>query len=677
MAKNDTIILDGILDERIALNLPSNKRDEAFEYFAIEQILKDANLSKDDILSGRIDGRNDGGIDGFYILVNGHLLSDSDSFFWPRTNADLEIHIITCKHHDTFKQAPFDNITATLTEVLDFSIEKKDLKGSYNDELLRYRELLKAAYRKLAPRLTSFMIKVSYASRGDALILGESIISRGNQIKEIGEQLFGACNTLIQYFGSTELVELNRRVPNFSLELPFISVLGRGERYVLLSKLNDYYKFICDDSKKLRRYLFDSNVRDFMGLNRVNEDIKATLENESSPDFWWLNNGITILATSAKVIGNSIHIEDIQIVNGLQSTESIYKYFSSGKLDVNERAVLVKIIVSKEPEIRDSIIRATNNQTLVELSALRATDKIQRDIEDVLLLNDVYYERRTNYYLNQGVKPSLIVTPLYLAAGYLSLILKHPDSAAQLKSKFMRSPESYDKIFSENVSLDVWPQIAKVLKLTDSVLETLRPVGQSSTENFLKKWRHIISYITISRLIGKFDFGAQDLINFDLNKYVNSVIIESWQLIHPIESQPNSRAKWLKKEFILNIFNVASVRYNITGLDGFIGRANWSVFLSTRRFKQYKSFKDVSVTDEFIEKINKLLPDQPWKPGTHLRLAKELNCSQKDIYEAVNILISKGIRFKQKNGVIYDLNDKVIGFDSERVDNVTMKLKDL
>ena len=114
-----------------------------------------------------------------------------------------------------------------------------------------------------------------------------------------------------------------------------------------------------------------------MGLNRVNEEIKITLENADSPDFWWLNNGITILATSAQVIGKTIHIEDIQIVNGLQTTESIYKHFAAGGADVKERAVLVKVIVSKESDIRDSIIRATNNQTNVELSALHATGAFQ------------------------------------------------------------------------------------------------------------------------------------------------------------------------------------------------------------------------------------------------------------------------------------------------------------
>ena len=38
MAKNDTLLIDGILDDRIAQKLPSDKRDEAFEYFAFEQI---------------------------------------------------------------------------------------------------------------------------------------------------------------------------------------------------------------------------------------------------------------------------------------------------------------------------------------------------------------------------------------------------------------------------------------------------------------------------------------------------------------------------------------------------------------------------------------------------------------------------------------------------------------
>jgi hypothetical protein len=88
MARNDTILIDGILDDRVAERLPSDRRDEAFEYFAFEQVLRDADLSRDEIEAGWIDGRDDGGIDGLFILVNGHPLTDPGSFVchWARTS---------------------------------------------------------------------------------------------------------------------------------------------------------------------------------------------------------------------------------------------------------------------------------------------------------------------------------------------------------------------------------------------------------------------------------------------------------------------------------------------------------------------------------------------------------------------------------------------------------------
>ena len=215
MAKNDIVILDGIIDDEVSSKLPSNKRDEAFEYFATEQILKDSNPTKEEIVFRSIDGRNDGGIDGFYILVNGHFLSDAESFFWPRTSTELEVHLITCKHHDTFKQSPLDNIVATIFEIFDLSIDEKNLKGDYNEDLLKRRELLKYAYRKLSPRMASFSIKITYASRGDTSVIGESIVSRGDQIVNITEQSFGGCKANVSFLGSTELIKLSRKIPNF------------------------------------------------------------------------------------------------------------------------------------------------------------------------------------------------------------------------------------------------------------------------------------------------------------------------------------------------------------------------------------------------------------------------------------------------------------------------------
>ena len=68
MAKNDVVLLDSILSQRVADSLPSNKLDEVFEFFGLEQILKDFDLSKDELEFGWIDGFDDGGIDAFFVL---------------------------------------------------------------------------------------------------------------------------------------------------------------------------------------------------------------------------------------------------------------------------------------------------------------------------------------------------------------------------------------------------------------------------------------------------------------------------------------------------------------------------------------------------------------------------------------------------------------------------------
>ncbi len=347
MARNDTVLLDGIIEDRIEKNLPSNDKGEVFEYLVLEQVLKEYDLSFDEIGSGWVDGGHDGGIDGFYILINGHLLQDINDFVWPKKGADLSVYIITCKHHETYKQAVLESLISTVNEFLDFRVKNSELNGEYNEDVLRKRDEMIFAYKKSSPRLNSFKINYCYASRGESKDVGQSIISRANQIVKITEESFGQCIVKFEFLGAREIVSLFRQVPNFSLELPYLDSLSRGERYILIVRLKDYYDFLKNESDDtLRRYLFESNVRDFMGLNAVNEDIKLTLSNKNSPDFWLLNNGVTILSTSAQLIGQSIYMEDIQIVNGLQTSESIFRHFSNSGEDVNDRAVMIKVCVA-------------------------------------------------------------------------------------------------------------------------------------------------------------------------------------------------------------------------------------------------------------------------------------------------------------------------------------------
>jgi hypothetical protein len=67
MANNDQIILDQILEQQRAQRAPSASKSNFFETFVVEQVLKDADLSDEEIESGLVGDGGDGGIDGIYL----------------------------------------------------------------------------------------------------------------------------------------------------------------------------------------------------------------------------------------------------------------------------------------------------------------------------------------------------------------------------------------------------------------------------------------------------------------------------------------------------------------------------------------------------------------------------------------------------------------------------------
>ncbi|MCL9643061.1 AIPR family protein [Rahnella victoriana] len=665
MARNDTVLLDGIIEDRIEKNLPSNDKGEVFEYLVLEQVLKEYDLSFDEIGSGWVDGGHDGGIDGFYILINGHLLQDINDFVWPKKGADLSVYIITCKHHETYKQAVLESLISTVNEFLDFRVKNSELNGEYNEDVLRKRDEMIFAYKKSSPRLNSFKINYCYASRGESKDVGQSIISRANQIVKITEESFGQCIVKFEFLGAREIVSLFRQVPNFSLELPYLDSLSRGERYILIVRLKDYYDFLKNESDDtLRRYLFESNVRDFMGLNAVNEDIKLTLSNKNSPDFWLLNNGVTILSTSAQLIGQSIYMEDIQIVNGLQTSESIFRHFSNSGEDVNDRAVMIKVIVSQDEMVRDQIIRATNNQTAVEQSSLHATERIQRDIEDILLRNGFYYDRRKNFYKNQGVPRDLIITPLYLASGAVNLLLKMPHHAGRMRAKVLRSNVAYEAIFSEKIDLNIWPKISSILKKADDFLIFTR--GSKSGEGFLKKWRYILSFCAVSLSLKKFDFTAKDILRLNIDEFSSVHIPLAWAEIVKVNSNLVAiNSHKLNKENVKQILEVFNSEFGVKNINC-VEKYN-NVYDSITGMS--RPYRNINVSEEFINSVEVLLPPQPWKVGMNRTVIETLGCSMAQYTVAIESLVKSGRIYRQKDGVLYNLEGEVVGVDSERLNS--------
>ena len=166
------------------------------------------------------------------------------------------------------------------------------------------------------------------------------------------------------------MLELARRQPKTTYDLRVSKSLSAVDGYVVLCKLSDYNKFLRGDEDKVRHELFESNVRDFQGDTEVNAEIVKTLKDEKAVEFWWMNNGVTILASRATLNGDTVTIENPQIVNGLQTSTQIARHFQTFG-DEDSRNVMVKIVASDNDETRDKIIKATNSQNAVQPATLR------------------------------------------------------------------------------------------------------------------------------------------------------------------------------------------------------------------------------------------------------------------------------------------------------------------
>jgi hypothetical protein len=659
VAKNDAVLLDSLLQQQQVISSEKNV-GELFERFVLEQILKHFDLSSEEIDLGWTDGSLDGGIDGFYVFVNGRLLTDPTDFAWPRTGSEIQVFLITCKHHDTFQQAPLDAMLASVQELFDLSCHTADLTGSYNTDIRRCREIFIAAFRQLSLYRPTLSFNVIYASRGDTNLLGKSVSARATQLTNLFNSYFSASTASFAAVGASELVELHREVKSFALDLPVRECLTAGqEGYVVLARLTDYSSFVSDDKGQLRRYLFDSNVRAYLGENLVNVDIAATLADPVAPNFWWLNNGVTILATSASLVGKTLKLKDIQIVNGLQTTESLYRHYSvNPSMPGDERTLLVKVIVSQDESVRDQVIRATNNQSLVEPAALHATDPIQRSIEEILIRHDWYYERRTNYFRNEGRPDVRIISPLVIATGSVALLLKNPVKSSKLKQKHLRTAEAYQAVFSETFPINAWPVVAALIRAAETAINHSHQVIKGGRGKYLSAWRGLLAYIAAVRQLGTFDYSMRQLALLDVSQLTETYMSECWLAVSKVPSGLGDN-----KLSELRLIRIAAALTPIWSLRG--QPTDGRRALTSGSFRQV-GMPQRAVPEELLKQVSESLPAQPWKPGVHVEIAQLLGVKPYRVNRAIQTLIARGVWMHQHDGVVFDQFGKEIKRDEAR-----------
>lgn len=134
--------------------------------------------------------------------------------------------------------------------------------------------------------------------------------------------------------------------------------------------------------------LFRKNVRNFLGKSTTNKAIQETLKREPE-NFWYYNNGITILCDEANlnVESHYIRLVNPQIVNGCQTARSIEKFRGELKGDV-----FVRIIESKSHSFINSITLYQNSSNPVKMRDFKSNDPVQVRLKHELGRRGYYYE---------------------------------------------------------------------------------------------------------------------------------------------------------------------------------------------------------------------------------------------------------------------------------------------
>ena len=189
-----------------------------------------------------------------------------------------------------------------------------------------------------------------------------------------------------------EIIEIDF-VGKYGVTIPCIENSTSDKYSVYLAIING--ELLAALYGEFRDRLLEKNVRSFLQVKgAVNKGIRDTLRDE--PDmFLAYNNGISVTAESVEIVRDengkpSIRcIRDMQIVNGGQTTASIFNAYHDKKIAVDLSKVFVQMKLSvisssdNMDEIVPKISAFANTQNKIQIADFSANDPYHRRIEEL------------------------------------------------------------------------------------------------------------------------------------------------------------------------------------------------------------------------------------------------------------------------------------------------------
>lgn len=448
------LLSDFLKDQEI----PTTSEANDFEKFCNYTVISNEYNKTFDVNSVTVGAGSDTGIDGIAIIVNGHLIEDTDEINdLLKSNGYLDVTYIfiqskTSSNFDTKEMQAF------YFGVNDFFSDTPQLPR--NDDIKKYAEiseliLSQASDFKENPKCKTYFITTGVINE-DANI---NAVVKSSQDGLKSYNLFESIEPNV--IGANELGKLYRKTKNpststfiFTNKVLLPEIEGINQSYYGIIPFSEFKKLLIDDNGNIQS-IFDDNVRDFQGANNpVNKSISETLECDNPNLFSVLNNGVAIVANSIKTSGNTFTVTDYQIVNGCQTSNVLYEH--KHITGIENISIPLRLIVTDNEDVKSKITVSTNNQTAIKKEQLAAMSDFQKNLEHYYssIIGDgrLYYERRAKQYnSDRNIVKRKIITVSTQIKSFSSMFNKNPHLVTSYFGTLVKNMgESGSKIFEQD-----------------------------------------------------------------------------------------------------------------------------------------------------------------------------------------------------------------------------------
>lgn len=431
-------------------NLSSTSK--AFCYCLLDKLFPEQEDDIEDLLT---EGGNDCGVDAIKIARSGN---------------SCHIHIFQFKYHESqrkadsyFKETQADRIVTFIDRLFDEDAELKNIANPYLWEKI---EEIWTLYQSINTRFTVYL-----CSNGKPLEKNKRT-KTANALEKFGIE--------IEEIDFPYLVNLLVRPQKQKTRHSFHAVekqyLGRSDGdikgLVATITAKDLINMIRDahNPNKISTAVFDKNIRVYLGkANAVNESIIKTALSDKNTYFWYLNNGITAVCTNLSYRDNirspEIEIENLQIVNGAQTSNAIFEAAKQSSEILEDVLILIKIFETKNEILPHEIALATNSQTRIFPRDLMSNTEMQKKLEKAFENIGLYYERKKNQH--DGKSEELRVDALKLGQAILAYHLREPEKSKKDSDKIFGV--LYEDVFTNNHDIEYLKNIFLMLQLIEKM----------------------------------------------------------------------------------------------------------------------------------------------------------------------------------------------------------------